>query len=47
MYKLDSSEGKLSLIKMMLTKPWEKVLNGTNRSLPTMVVVQEAFKKAM
>lgn len=47
MYKVDSPEDNLSLVKAALTKPWENVLNGTDRSLSTMAVVQEAFKKAM
>lgn len=47
MYKVDSPEDNLSLVKEVLTKPWEKVLNGTDRSLSTMAVVQEAFKKVM
>ena len=47
MYKVDSPEDDLSLVKKVLTKPWEKVLNGTDRSLSTVAVVQEAFKKAM
>lgn len=47
MYKVDSPEDNPSLVKEVLTKPWEKVLNGTDMSLSTMAVVQEAFKKVM
>lgn len=47
MYKVDSPEDNLNLVKKVLTEPWEKVLNGTDRSLSTMAVVQETFKKAM
>lgn len=47
MDKADSPEGNLSLVKKVLTKPWEKVLNGTDRSFSTLAVVQEAFVKAL
>lgn len=47
MSEVDSPEDNLSLVKKVLTKPWDKVLNGTDRSLSAMAVTQEAFKNAM
>lgn len=47
MYKVDSPEDNLSLVKKVMTKPWEKILNGTDRYLSTTAVIQEAFKKVM
>lgn len=47
MYNVEFPEDDQSLVKKVLTKPCEKVLNGTDKSLSTIAVVQEAFKKAM
>ena len=46
MYKVDSPEDNLSLVRKVLTKPRKNILNGTDGSLSTMAVAQEAFRRA-